>query len=173
MLVQQKNNKPFSIFQDKGFSIIEVLIAVSLITIAFINFLGIVSFSLKSARFVKKVNQANFLAQETIEAARSFRDSTVWDSDGFGILATDTDYYPSLIVTDTLSWSMAFGQEVIGDFSRKIVFYRVSRDPVSFNIESAYNSSNDDPNTRKAVATVYFDSRSIELVTYFTNWQEL
>jgi prepilin-type N-terminal cleavage/methylation domain-containing protein len=173
MLVQQKNNKPFSAFQGKGFSIIEVLIAISLITIAFINFLGIVSFSLKSARFVKRVNQANFLAQETVEATRSFRDNATWGSDGLGGLLVDTDYYPSLTAVNTPSWSMTLGQEVIGDFSRKVVFYKVSRDPVSFDIESVYNSSNDDPNTRKAVATVYFDSRSIELTTYFTNWQEL
>ncbi|KPJ55056.1 hypothetical protein AMJ47_02085 [Parcubacteria bacterium DG_72] len=173
MLVQQKNNKSFDSAQDRGFSIIEVLIAVSIITIAFINFLGIVSFSLKSAGFVKKVNQANFLAQETIEATRSFRDNTTWDSDGLASLAVNTDYYPSLTGVSTPSWSITLGQEVIGNFSRKVVFYRVSRDPVSFDIESVYNSSNDDPNTRKAVATVYFDSRSIEVTTYFTNWQEL
>ena len=88
MLTQQKNNK--------GFSIIEVLIAVSIITIAFINFLGIVSFSLKSASFVKRVNQANFLAQEIIEATRSFRDNTTWDLDGLGVLDVNTDYYPFL-----------------------------------------------------------------------------
>lgn len=173
MLVQQKNNKPFGSAQGKGFSIIEVLIAVSIITIAFISFMGIVSFSLKSANFVKRTNEANFLAQETIEAVRSFRDNTTWSSGGLGALAVDTDYYPSLVGVDTPSWSMALGQENIGTFSRKIVFYKVSRDPVSFNIESVYNSSNDDPDTRKAVATVYFDSRSIEITTYFTNWQEL
>lgn len=170
MLVYQKNNKPLGFARDEAFSIIEVLIAVSIITIAFINFLGIVSFSLKSANFVKRVNQANFLAQETIEAVRSFRDSTEWDS-GLGLLNVDTDYYPSLTAVDTPSWAMTLGQEDVGIFSRKVVFYRVSRDPSNFDIESLYNADNDDPNTKKTVATIYFDSRSIELTTYFTNWQ--
>jgi type II secretory pathway pseudopilin PulG len=170
MSAQQKNNKPFGFARGEGFSIIEVLIAVSIITIAFISFLGIVSFSLKSGAFVKRVNQANLLAQEEMEAVRSFRDNTAWDS-GLGALEVDTDYYPSLIGVATSSWSMALGAETVGSFSRKVVFYKVSRDPVTFNIESAYDADNDDPNTIKAVATVFFDSRSIELTTYFTNWQ--
>lgn len=164
MSAQQRSNK--------GFSIIEVLIAISIITIAFINFLGIVSFSLRSANFIRRANEANFLAQETIEATRSFRDNTTWSSDGLGTLVVNTDYYPSLIGSATPSWLMVLGQEDIGIFSRKIVFYNVSRDPLSFDIESVYNATNDDPNTVKAIATVYFGSRSIELTTYFTNWQE-
>jgi prepilin-type N-terminal cleavage/methylation domain-containing protein len=163
MLLQRKYNK--------GFSIIEVLIAVSIITIAFINFLGIVSFSLKSGSFVKDVNQANFLAQEELEAVRSLKNNTTWDTDGLGSLAVATDYYPSLTAAATPSWSMVLGTEQLGNFSRKIVFYKVSRDPSTFYVESTYNSANDDPNTIKAVATIYFGSKSIELTSYFTNWQ--
>lgn len=157
---------------NKAFSVIEVLIAVSIITIAFINFLGIVSFSLKSAAFVKKITQANFLAQETMEAVRSFRDGTDWSDDGLGALNTDTGYYPVLTGGSPFSWDMNLGQETIDNFTREVVFKKVSRDPTTGQIEMIYNASNNDPKTRKAIVTIYFGTRSIELTSYFTNWQE-
>ena len=164
MLILQKNNK--------GFSITEILIAIFIIGIAFVSFLGILFFSLRSSGVVEKANRANFLAQESVEAIRAFRDSTTWDADGLGSLGFDIDYYPSLTGIDTPSWSMVLGQEDIGIFTRKIVFQRVSRDPLTFDIEPIYNSSNHDPDTVRTIVSISFDSRSIELTTYFTNWQK-
>jgi len=168
MLIPLKCNKKL----DKGFSIIEILISVFIIVIVFINFLGIIAFSLKSANFIKKTNEANFLAQEGIETVRSFRDATDWDIDGLGTLSTDVDYCPSLTIAAPPAWTMVLGAENIDIFNRKIVFQKVSRDPITNGIEPVYNAFNDDPDTRKTVVTVSFGSKLVELTTYFTNWQE-
>lgn len=155
--------------KNKGFSVIEVLIAVCIITIAFINFLGIVSFSLKSAALVKKATQANFLAQETMEAVRSFRDGTKWSAGGLGVLNTGVDYHPALTGA---SWTMSLGQEVVDNFTRKVVFQKVSRNPTTGQIETTYNSDHNDLKTRKAIVSVSFGARSVELTSYFSNWRE-
>jgi len=163
MLIIQRRNK--------GFSVIEILISVSLIVIAFITFLSIISLSLKSTRFAENVNKADFLARELIEAARSFRQGTGWDSNGLGVLDTDTDYYFSLTGSNPPDWVINPGQENIGIFTRSIVFEKVSRDPITKEIQQTYNVSNDDPDTRKVIVRVFFDSKIIELTTYLTNWQ--
>lgn len=167
MSVRMKDNKN----KNTGFSVIEVLIAVSIITIAFINFLGIVSFSLKSSAFIKKTTQANFLAQETMETVRSFRDSTKWSVDGLGFLNTDISYRPVLNAGAPPNWVMNLGQETANGFTRSVVFKKVSRDSEG-RIEAVYNSLNDNSKTRKTVVTVSFGTRSVELTSYFSNWQE-
>ena len=164
MLVRRKNNK--------GFSIIEILVAIFIVGVVFVSFLGIIFFSLRSSNFVERANRANFLAQEALEAARSFRDNTSWHEDGLGSLNAGVDYYPFLNSDIPPSWEIVLGQENMGIFTRKIVFQKVSRDPLTFEIESVYNSSNNDPDTIKAIVEVSFNLRHIELVTYFTNWQE-
>jgi len=67
---------------------------------------------------------------------------------------------------------MVLGTENIDGFNRKVVFQRVSRDPATKEIEPVYNAFNDDPDTRKAVVTISFGEKSIEVVTYFTNWRQ-
>jgi len=156
--------------KNKGFSVIEVLIAVSLITIVFIDFLGIVSFSLKSEGFIKKAVQADALAQEAMEAIRNFRDGSTW-SDGLGSLSVDVDYQPVLAVATPSSWSFVLGQETIGNFTRKVVFQEVSRDPTTGRIEQVYNADHNDLKTRKAIVTISFDSKTVQLTSYFTDWQ--
>lgn len=167
MLIQLKRNK-----KNKGFSIIEILISIFIIVVVFINFLGIVTFSLKSANLIKKSNEANFLTKEAIEAVRNFRDNTDWDTDGLGSVAVDTDYFPQLSGSAPESWNMVLGTENTGNFNRKIVFEKVSRDPGTGEIEGIYNSLNNDPSTRKVISTVSFDGKSIQITTYFTNWQQ-
>ena len=157
---------------NKGFSVIEILISIFIVLVVFINFLGIVAFSLKSADFVKRANQANFLAQEAVEAVRNFRDGTDWDIDGLGVINPNVDYYPALTASAPPNWIMVLGTENIDGFNRKVVFQRVSRDPATKEIEPVYNAFNDDPDTRKAVVTISFGEKSIEVVTYFTNWRQ-
>ena len=112
------------------------------------------------------------MIHETMEAVRNFRDNTTWDTDGLGTLTAGTDYYPEIVtVGTTTKWTMTAGTESIGDFTRKVVFDDVSRDTISYDIESTYNVLNDDPDTKKVTATLSWGNRSVEIISYLTNWR--
>jgi len=160
-----------NLMNNKGFSVIEIIVAVFVIVVTLVSFLGIVAISLKSSGLVTKVNEANFLVQETVEAIRGFRDSTDWDTDGLGILATGTNYHLSLTGTSPPNWAIVSGEESVNSFTRKVVFERVSRD-LSDNIQGAYNPGNDDPSTRKATITVSWAGKEAKIITYFTDWNQ-
>lgn len=157
---------------NKGFSILEVLIASFIVVIILTSFLGIMAFSFKSSRIITVINKADFLAEETVEAVRSFRSSTVWSSDGLGSLTVGTNYHLTLNDSNPPSWVIVAGSEFIDDFIRKVVFERVSRDSFNGNIEQVYNPTNDDPDTRKAIITVSWEDKETKIITYFTNWQK-
>lgn len=157
---------------NKGFSIIEIIVAVFIIVVTLVSFLGIVAFSLKSSRLVIKVNETNFLAQEIIESIRGFRDSTDWDSNGLGVLIIGANYHLNLTGASPPSWIIVSGEESVNIFTRKVIFERVSRDSFTKNIEGVYNSGNDDPNTRKATITVSWAGKETKIITYFTNWNQ-
>lgn len=155
---------------NKGISVVEILIVIGIISISLIILSGIAILSLKSSILIKQTSQANFLAQEVIEAAKSFRDGTDWETDGLGILTAGADYYPQKSGSPP-EWQLLMGTETINGFTRKIVFERVSRNPITENIEDTYDPVRDDPDTRKAVVTVFWENREVEIATYFTNWR--
>jgi len=160
---------------NKGILIIDVLIAISVIIIAFVSILGFASFSLRFSSLQEEMNQANFLCQEIIEAVRNFRDGTSWSTNGIGVLTTNLDYYPQATGSPA-TWQLVQGRENINGFERKVIFQKVSRDPTTKNIESSYNPVNDDPDTRKIIATVSWQERGrthqVEVITYLTNWKK-
>ncbi|OGZ17561.1 MAG: hypothetical protein A2V72_01460 [Candidatus Nealsonbacteria bacterium RBG_13_37_56] len=172
-------NKPSTTFlkkvvpgkTNKGFSIIEIMIVIAIIVIGLINLLGVAAFSLKISTIIKQTSQADSLAKETIEAVRTFRDGSDWDDDGLGILNTGSSnpYYPELDAGP--AWKLTSGAETIGNFTRKVVFEKVSRDG-SGNIEAVYSAANNDPDTRKITATVSWSGRKVEIITYLTNWKK-
>lgn len=176
-MLPRKDNKPTQVFKQKiwvgkkGISIIELLIVIAIIAIALTSLLGIASFSLRVSTLIKETTQANTLAQETIEAVRNFRDGTIWDTDGLVTLTTGVAYYSKKSADTPPKWTLIQGEETINGFTRKIVFEKVSRDPTTGDIEDIYNSDNDDSNTRKAIVTVSWKDKKIEIVTYFTNWK--
>jgi len=157
--------------KNKGFSIIEIMIVIAIIVIGLINLLGVAAFSLKISTIIKQTSQADSLAKETIEAVRTFRDGSDWDDDGLGILNTGSlnPYYPELDAGP--SWRLVSGTETIGNFTRKVVFEKVSRDS-NGNIENSYNVANNDPDTRKITANVSWSGRKVEIITYLTNWKK-
>jgi len=157
---------------QKGLSIIEILIVVSIIAISLTSLLGLISFSLSAASLTKQVFKANGIAQESIEQVRSFRDSTQWNTDGLGTLATSTNYYVEKS-DSPLRWQLIQGTETIDGFTRQIVFEGVKRDG-SDNIVEIGGVF--DFNTRKITVTVFWSERNkdhqTELVTYLTNWRQ-
>jgi len=164
----------------KGISIIEILIAIAIIGFTLTSVLGLVSLSLKISTSTEEIVQANALAQETIEAIRNFRDGTEWNTNGLknyieASTTTSEPYHPELDNNfDPPKWILVEGEEIIGDFTRKVVFKKVSRNPLTQNIEPTYNEDNDDSDTRKVEATVSWKNgnKKIKLVTYFTNWKQ-
>ena len=165
MLANQNDNK-------KGASIIEILIVIAIIVIALTSLLGVATFSLRISTLMRETNQANNLSQEVMEAVRNFRDGTSWDVDGFGKLATSTDYYPQATSSPS-KWQLVQGIENIDGFTRKVVFEDVMRDSNSNIVESGgtYN-----PNTKKVIVTVSWKERGrehkLEIFTYLTNWKQ-
>lgn len=157
---------------NKGFSVIEIIVAVFVVVVTLVSFLGIMALSLKSSGLVTKVNEANFLTQEIIEAIRGFRDSTDWDSNGLGTLVIGADYFLNLTETNPPSWAIVLGEESVNNFTRKVIFEKVSRDSFTKDIEDFYDPGNDDPNTRKATITVSWSNKETKIITYFTNWNQ-
>lgn len=155
----------------QGISIIELLIVIAIVVIALTSILGVTAFSLKISIAIKKTTQANALAQHTIESVRNFRDGTNWNTDGLGTLITNVAYYPQKTADVPPKWSLILGEETINGFIRKVIFQKVSRSPSTGDIEDIYNPNNDDPNTRKAMVTVSWEDKEIEIATYLANWR--
>jgi len=154
---------------ERGVLIVEVLVAVAIIVVAFVALLGLSSFSLNISTLDTRTTGAAELAQEMIEAAKNFRDGTQWSVDGIGTLTVGADYHPQTSGTP-LVWQMITGQETVGSFTRHIVFEDVMRDGDD-NIVS--NGGTNDPNTKKATAQVSWTQRGktyqVEIITYMTN----
>lgn len=156
---------------QKGSLLLEAFIAVMIIGIAFGALLDVGTLAVKTSTSIEKSSQANFLLKEEMEAARSFRDGTTWATNGLGASSTITPGNNYHMVLNSNAWTVVAGVETIGIFTRKVVFDKVSRDPSTQNIESVYNASHDDPNTKKATVTVSFESTTLTLSTYLTNWK--
>lgn len=190
--IQWKYNKPRTTFQDtdptkgigrevvrgkKGISIIEILVVIAIIGTALVGILSLVVLSLKSSVLIKETTQANVLAQETIEAVRNFRDEIDWNNDdvgdeydGLGVVSTGVAHHPEKSTDIPPKWMLLEGEETIDGFTRKVVFENVSRD-ANDDIEMTHNPVNADPDTKKAVFTVSWKGKKVEIVTFFTNWK--
>ncbi|MFZ5559203.1 MAG: prepilin-type N-terminal cleavage/methylation domain-containing protein [Patescibacteria group bacterium] len=156
----------------RGFTIIEIVVVIAIIVLAFFAILG---FFIIDARVTDRSRarlEAISLAEEGVEAIRNFRDFNDWSVDGLGTLSSGVNYHP---VRASSSWDIVSGSETINGFIRSIIFNRVSRD-TNDNIEQVYNPLNDDPNTRKVTVTITWVDRqgagTENLVTYLTNWRE-
>ena len=159
--------------KQKGFTIVEIMVVVGVIIIAFTAVLGFFVFEAKVAERSRMRLQAISLIEETVEAVRNFRDNTIWAPDtGIGALDTGADYHPA---SSSDGWDIDPGNEIINVFTRAIVFNQVSRD-ANYNIESTYNPSKDDDDTRKITVTITWADRqgsaTESLITYITNWRQ-
>jgi len=159
MFPQWKNNK--------GVSIIEIIVVIAILGIALVSLLTAATFSLRLSIAIKETSIAKDLAEESMEGARSFRDGTKWSVDGLGSLQNDVSYH--LVKTGTpLQWSLVPGQENISNYVRKIVLGRVYRD-INDNISL---SGSEDLNTKKVTVTVSFKGKKVELTSYLMNYKQ-
>lgn len=143
---------------NKGFSIIEILVAIFIIAITLTSLLGLTSSSLKTSILIKETTQSVNLAQEAMEAVRSIRDGD-WNkiTNGNHGLTSIGGY-----------WDFDGTENIINSFSRTILIENTQRDTNDNIVE---NGGTNDPDTKKIIVTVSWKNKETELVTYLTNWK--
>lgn len=150
-----------------GFILLEIIIAITLITIVFVILLGVSFSALNLSTSAQKETQADSLIKEEFEALRNFRDGTTWATNGLGTVNTGSGN-PYYLVNNSNKWALTSGTETVGIFTRKIVFDKVSRD-ASMNIVSSGGTNDSD--TIKVTITVSWPGRTLQDVSYLTNWK--
>ena len=167
-MLQIQNQKTLNI--NKGFTVVELMVVVFILLVAFVGILGLLAFSLQTSNLIKETTYANFLAQEAIETVRNFRDGTDWSTDGLGDLTAGV-YHPEKTGDIPPKWSLFLGEETINNFSRKIVFENVQRVTGSDDIFEGTGVPYSDSDTKKVTIIVSWKDKTVEITTYFTNWQ--
>lgn len=166
-LIQWKDNN------KKGIAVIEILIITVIITTALTAVLSLIAFSLRTSVLIKETTQAKNIAEGIIEQVRNFRDGTVWNTDGLGILTTGIIYHPEKTTDTPPQWQIVVGEETIDGFTRKVVFGEVQRDGDNNIVESEGTVDSD---TKKITASVFWQisgqTRQIEIITFLTNWRQ-
>lgn len=165
MLAQWKYN-------NKGFSIIEILVATGIIGIALVSFMGLFNSYLKTSQNNEKNVQALNFAQEAIEAVRAVRDES-WDN--ISNLTMAAIYHPVQQGTPK-KWTLTLGTETIDNFYREIIFENGLRDE-NYNIVASGGTVDSD--TKKVEVSVCWGNgincvqtpHKVRIVTYITNWK--
>lgn len=156
---------------SKGSLLFELLIVISIIAIIFAVSSNAMFLSLKGNKMMGDRDTALSLATEELEAVRS-----VADEDWMNIYNTTTKGSQHYKLTQSSNkWIIQTGDESVTingiTYTRYFIISNVSRD-VSSNIESTYNSSNDDPSTQKVTVTVsWTDGNPITISDYFFRWK--
>lgn len=157
---------------QRGSILLEAFLAVMIIGIAFSALFDVGVAVVKNSTAIRQSTAANFLSKESIETARSFRDGTTWATTGLGNTTTvvpgNSYYFVLNTGVNPNTWVLTSGTETTGIFTRKVIFDTVMRDGSS-NIVSSGGTN--DPNTRKVTATVSWSGRTLNVITYLTNWR--
>ncbi|MFZ2150049.1 MAG: hypothetical protein WAV15_02740 [Minisyncoccia bacterium] len=130
---------------ERGFMLIEVLVAVSIITAAVLATMTVAQKSIYISRQALHATQAGFLLEEGAEVVRITRDNA-WTN--ISLLTLDTDYYPIFVGG---AWTLSLTPNTVGEFTRVIRFSAVTRDDTTKNISG---TGTNDPQTKLVVVTV-------------------
>jgi type II secretory pathway pseudopilin PulG len=175
MQENQFGNKPFfwnESKRQKGITAVEILTVIFIFGIGITSLFGLFTLGLKNTYNAQQTTKAIAFAQEAMDAAINFRDTTEWATNGFGLLSLDTPYHPEA-KSATSGWQLVSGEEIIDQFTRKIVLQAVQRD-ASGDIVSSGGTV--DPNTKKVIVIVTWPEQGINkelrLTTYLTNWRK-
>src|ERR1035437_640976 len=82
--------------KNKGFTLVETMFAIYILTFTIVGLMTVVANSLFAARYAKDEITANYLLQEAVDYIRNDRDSTVFLGSGSG--------------TTTNNWNNFFGK---------------------------------------------------------------
>ena len=132
-----------------GFMMVEVLVAISIITVAILSGMAVSQKVVQISRQGFHTEQAAFLLEEGAEAVRILRDN---DWDNISSLEIGTDYFP---VFSGGTWMLPTTPGTLGIFTRLVSVEDVLRDVVTGDIDG---SGSDDPGGK--------------LVTVSVSWQE-
>ncbi|MEI6400265.1 MAG: hypothetical protein WCO58_01970 [bacterium] len=132
-----------------GFSLVEVVIASSILLLVGLSLVGTLGQSTVLSLRALRATQGSFLLEEGGEAVKSIRDSS-WSS--FSALSTSTTYYLAFS-TSTKAWSATTTNPgvVLGSFSRSFSVASVARDS---NSDIVSSGGTIDTGTRQATITV-------------------
>jgi len=133
----------------KGFSLVEVMLAISVFGLLVTVLIGILTYSQSANRSSSDRDQATFLAEEALEAVRNIRD------DDFSSLV-DGQYG---LAISSGHWTLVGTEDEVENFTRSVDISTVDQD------------------TKKIVARVEWVESSgmikrSELVSYLSNWQK-
>ena len=128
-----------------GFMIVEVLVAVSIITVSILVAMLVAQKSIYVSRQAFHTTQAAFLLEEGAEAVRILRDNA-WNN--ISSLNSETNYYPTFS-GDT--WILSSTANTVGIFTRTVATANVNRDNTTKDISSA---GTNDPGTKLMTVTV-------------------
>lgn len=157
------------IINNKGIGIIEIIVVVAIAGIALFGISGISSYALGVMNDRKALLEAEYLAEEGMEAVRSVRDES-WTAN-IAALAMAVNYYPVIFGS---KWTLSATNPglINGRYARRAVFENVNRDG-SDNIVSSGGTL--DSNTKKVTVYVSWTEKNgnkeISLITYLTNWR--
>lgn len=157
------NPKRHTLNPNGGFGLVEITIAVFIISVTLLSVYQLAIFALQKIQENENDAKALFLAKESVEAVRVLKDKS-W-TNNIANLSFGGDYHP---IISSNSWSLTSGAETIDVFTRKVVIDNVSRDPATKDIEQSYSGTSD-VNTKKVTATVSWSGKSIFLTAYVTN----
>lgn len=130
----------------RGFMTVEILIAISIITVAILASMTVAQKSIYVSRQSVHLSQASFLLEEGAESVRIVRDNA-WNN--ISSLILGTNYYPTFTGG---TWTLSVTPNTVGIFTRKVVFSSVNRDNSTKDIVSSGGTL--DAGTKLATVTV-------------------
>ena len=154
----------FSRISNKGFGLVEVLVALGVFVLIAFWGVSVVLHSFSSNRLGDEETKATVYAQEGIEAVRSIKNQD-WDSLSVGSFGMDDSGG---------SWAFAGSSDSLDNFTRVVEISEVRRDGSGEIVETGGSVDDDTVRVVSRVSWNYSPDRSneVELVTYLTNFEK-
>lgn len=163
----------FNIRAQRGFGIIETIVAVSILAIIAATGASTVLHSFSANRLGDEETEATLFAQEGIEAVRSIARKD-WDDLDTGNAVCGNSIERSVDDSGG-SWAFTTSPQTSGKFTRATTIYNVCRDS-SWEIDE--DGDYFDPDIKRVTSIVSWDfsptrSNSVTLTAYISNWGKI
>ncbi len=132
-------------FYNQGFLIVEMLVAISIITVSILAAMSVSQKAVYVSRESFHATQAGYLLEEGAEAVRVLRDNA-WSN--ISSLTAGTTYYPTF---SGGTWTLSTTANTAGIFTRTVTIADVNRDNTTQDISI---SGTNDPGTKLVTVTV-------------------
>ena len=130
--------------KKKGFMTVEILVAISIITISVITATSVAQKSIYVSSQALHTTEAGFLLEEGAEAVRILRDNG-WSN--ISALSTNANYYPTFSAS---TWILSVTPNNVDNFTRTVTIANVNRD----NTQDISSTGTNDPGTKLVTVTV-------------------